>query len=590
MESLKQVLFVTIAYSIGGLTTDFKQPTVLPHTTHHLLTRRSYSTLECPTWQRWNETTRSCVCGLTLHGIVNCSRLDNSVRLMACYCMTKSELLNKTVVGNCLYTCTWKYWTMLPNITSALNNKTCSPLKRTGQLCGDCIDNHAPPVYSYSIDCVKCTKYFRNWLWYIVVAFLPLTVFYVVIVVFRISAFTPKLRCFILISQLVAMPGHLRYLYTLEQNMRTNSLNNKIINIGLSLFSIWNLDFFRAIYHPFCIHPSIGSLGVLALDYLTAIYPLFLIFVTYCCIKFYDNYSIIRQLLKPFHKCCFYFRKEWKIHRSLTDAFATFLMLSYVKVLNISFDLLLPTTIYDIEGNTTTTFLYYSGTIEMFKNKHIPFAILASFMALVFNVFPLILLCIYPCRCFQKLIQSCKCHTQTLHIFMDIFHSGYRTKPLDYRWFSVVYLFVRIINLGIFSSTLNRFYYPFAAVFSLLIAFLVTTTQPYKHSIYNKLDACLFMLLACAYIPATAYALSPSEKFDITFIVMMSAMSITLPSYVTSLILYWAIPLRVKELIKLRVKQLYQKEQTIAMEEDFLESIYPLRDSQPTDTTTLLPH
>ncbi len=177
-----------------------------------------------------------------------------------------------------------------------------------------------------------------------------------------------------------------------------------------------------------------------------------------------------------------------------------------------------------------------------------------------------------------------------LHIFMDIFHSGYRTKPLDYRWFSVVYLFVRIINLIIFSSTLSRFYYPFAAVFSLLIAFLVTTTQPYKHSIYNKLDTCLFILLACAYIPATAFALSPSEKFNSTFIVMMFAVPIILLCYVISLILYWAIPLRVKQLIKLRVKKLYQKEQLGAVEDDFLESIYPLRDSQPTDTTILLPH
>ena len=580
MASLKQVLlnFMTIAYSVGGLTTDFKQSPV------------HFRTTQCPTWQRWNETTMSCMCGMTLRGTVNCSRLDNSVRLLACYCMTESELLNKTVVGNCLYTCTWKYWTILPNATSALDEKTCSPLKRTGQLCGDCIDNHAPPVYSYSIGCVKCTKYSKNWLLYIAVAFLPLTIFYVIIITFRISAFAPQLRCFILVSQVAAMPGHLRYLYTLEQNMGTNSQNSKIVNVGLSLFSIWNLDFFRAVYHPFCIHPSIGSLGVLALDYLTAMYPLFLIFVTYCCIKFCDRYSVIRQFSKPLHKCCFYFRREWKIHRSLTDAFATFLILSYVKVLNVSFDLLLPTTLYDIDGKRTTAFLYYSGTIQVFKNEHIPFAILACFMALVFNVSPLILLCLYPRHCFQKLIHSCKCHTQTLHIFMDTFHSGYRTEPLDYRWFSVVYLFVRIINLGIFSSTLSRFYYPFAAVFSLFIAFLVITTQPYKHSIYNKLDTCLFIILACAYIPATAYALSPSEKFNATFIVMMSAMSIALLCYVISLILYWAIPLRVKQLIKLRVKQLYQKEQQITVEEDFLESIYPLRDSQPTDTTKLLPY
>ena len=591
---LKQVLFFFIACSIGSPTTNFKRPMINPHVLNHsLLTRHSYSApdLECPTWQQWNKTIKSCECGRTLHGIANCSRLDNSVRLLACYCMTESDLLNKTVVGNCLYTCTWKYWTILPNTTSALNNKTCSPLKRTGQLCGDCMVNYAPPVYSYSIDCVKCTKYSGNWLRYMAVAFLPLTIFYIIIVVFRISASTPKLRCYILISQVAATPGHLRYLYALQQNMPSNLLNTKFISVGLSLFSIWNLDFFRSVYHPFCIHPSVGSLGVLALDYLTAMYPLLLIFVTYSCIKCYDNYSMIRKLVKPLHKCCFYFRKEWEVRQSLTDAFATFLMLSYVKVLNISFDLLLPTSIYDMDGNRTTTFLYYSGTVEVFKNKHVPFAILACFMTLAFNVSPLILLCLYPCHCFQKLNHLCKFHSQTLHIFMDIFHRGYRTKPLDYRYFSVVYLFIRIINLGIFSYTLSRFYYPFAAVLSLFTAFLVTITQPYKQSIYNKLDTCLFILLACAYIPATAYALSPSAKFNSAFIVMMSAMCVIQLSYIISLILYWVIPLRIKELIKLRVKQLYQKEQTRAMDEDFFDSTaYQFRDSQPTDTTTLLPH
>ena len=581
---------------IGGPTAAFHHPMVYTHPTTHHFSRSdlSYSTPECPTWQQWNrhwnESTRSCECGRTLNGIVNCSRLDNSVRLLACYCMTESELLNKTIIGNCLYTCSWNYWTRLPNVTSELDTKTCSPLKRTGQLCGHCVDNHAPPVYSYNIECVKCTNYSTNWLRYIAVAFLPLTIFYVIIVVFRISASTPKLRCLILVSQIAAMPGHLRYLYTLEQNyMEGMIVSKKFINVGLSLFAIWNLDFFRAVYHPFCIHPNIGSLGVLALDYLTAMYPLILIFATYCCINFYDNYSIIRWLLKPLHRCCFYFRKEWKIHHSLTDAFATFLMLSYVKVLNISFDLLLPTTIYDMNGERISSFLYYSGTIKIFKNEHIPFAILACFMAIVFNIFPLILLCLYPCRCFQKVIHSCKCHSQTLHVFMDIFHGCYRTKPLDYRYFTVVYLLIRIINLAIFSSTLSRFYYPFTAVLSLFAAFLVTITQPYKHSVYNKLDACLFILLACAYIPATAYALSPSDKFNNTFIVMMFVIFIVLLSYMASLIFYWAIPLRMKELIKLRVKRLYQKEQAITMEEDFLESVYPFRNSQPTDTTTLLP-
>ena len=146
-----------------------------------------------------------------------------------------------------------------------------------------------------------------------------------------------------------------------------------------------------------------------------------------------------------------------------------FCFYSYVKILNISFDLLLPTTIHDMNGESSNSFLYYSGTVQMFKHEHIPFAILALFMMIVFNIIPLILLCLYPCPCFQKLVNSCKCHSQTLHIYMDTFHGCYQTKPVDCRYFSAVYLIIRVINLLAFSFTLNRFYYRFAAVLGLFL-------------------------------------------------------------------------------------------------------------------------
>ena len=330
-----------------------------------------------------------------------------------------------------------------------------------------------------------------------------------------------------------------------------------------------------------------GQLGVLALDYLTAIYPLLLILATYYCIKFHDNYSVLRRVLNPFYKCCAYFRKEWKVHRSLADAFATFLLLSYVKVLDISFDLLIATKDYDISGQVNNSFLYYSGTIQIFKGEHTPYAILALFMLAIFNIIPLIVLCCYPCRCFQSLLNTCKCRCQSLHVFMDIFHGCYRTQPVDCRYFSAMYLFLRIVNLLVFVSTLNRFYYPFSAVSTLLTAVIVIIAQPYKVSVYNKLEACLFILFACALIPATVVALSPSDKFNYTFAIIIVSVILILLSYVVGVFIYWAIPFRFKEAIKTRMYQIINKQETL-ITEDFLEIVNTDRVSQPTSSTPLL--
>ena len=527
----------------------------------------------CPTWHVQTQVNGSstCKCGATLNGVVKCN--NNGVNLLACYCMTQSELLNKTIVGNCLYTCSWKYQTLLPNETSALDRETCLPFKRAGQLCGECIAGHAPPIYSYYIGCVACIDYATNWLKYIAAAFLPLTLFYFVVVAFRISASSPKLQCFILVSQLLSMPGHSRYLYSLRTSHKTES---KFVEVTLSLFSIWNLDFLRAVYEPFCIHPNVHSLGVLALDYITAVYPLFLIIATFSCIKVYDKFSLIRLVLRPVHRCCFCIRKEWHIHRSLLDAFATFLLLSYVKILNISFDLLIPTITYGVNGERSFAFLYNCGNIKVFRSDHIPYAILAVIMIIVFNIIPLILLTVYHCYCYQNLVNSCKCHSQTLHVFMDIFSGSYRTKPLDCRHFSVVYLIVRILNLVIFSFTLSRFYYPFAAILSLLSAVLVTTVQPYKCQFYNKLDTVLLLMLTLGYISATAYALSPSKKMSTSFVVIIILSCATILLYMASNVIYWAIPHRIKEWMKTHIARIPHTSMVythpIAVEEDFLDA------------------
>ena len=110
-------------------------------------------------------------------------------------------------------------------------------------------------------------------------------------------------------------------------------------------------------------------LPTLALEYIIAVYPLLLMVVSYLLIALYDrNYRVVTAMWSPFRRLFSFFRRNWDIRTTLTDAFATFFFLSNVKFLSVSFDLLVPTNVYHFNGvnYTTTRVLFYSADIEYF--------------------------------------------------------------------------------------------------------------------------------------------------------------------------------------------------------------------------------
>ena len=261
---------------------------------------------------------------------------------------------------------------------------------------------------------------------------------------------------------------------------------------------LWNLDIFRSLYIPICLHPNMSMLQALALEYVTAVYPLLLIFITYFLVNLHDCFRVIVRLWAPFYRCFARLRTEWDIRSSLIGAFGTFILLSYVKILNISFDILTPTALYDVHGNRMPSlYLYYDGTYEYFGRNHMPYAFLALFMFLVFNVLPLALLCLYPCQCFQRCLNLCRFQRHKLNTFVDTFVGCYRTEPRDCRYFAALYLVLRIINLALFSITTSPLYYPLCGFVFIIAAILVAAARPYKFSNrFIDVDVILFALLS----------------------------------------------------------------------------------------------
>ena len=76
--------------------------------------------------------------------------------------------------------------------------------------------------------------------------------------------------------------------------------------------------------------------------------------------------------------CFTRFRRRWDPKESVINAFATFLLLSYSKLLTVSYSLL------DAVGPLV---VFFDASIEHFSRQHLPFAVLAISVLLVFVVF-----------------------------------------------------------------------------------------------------------------------------------------------------------------------------------------------------------
>ena len=474
-------------------------------------------TASCPTWMHWDPTEKRCMCDQILAGsVVFCTDNKDRMRVSALhgYCMTHAKLDNQSfIVGTCQYNTMRKgrhtnpFYLDLPLDPTQVDNAMCGDFHRTGQLCGQCKQNYSPPVYSYHPQCVNCTEQ-SNWGKYLAVSLLPQTAFFVGVLTLRFSATSPHMSGFILYSQLIAPPPVLRLAvttaYKFRHDINTAKDTIKLIAAFFTFHGIWNMDFFRLLYEPFCLSPHTSMLQILALDYITAVYPLLLIALIFILVKlYYYNCTPIVLIWRPFRRCSFWFSRQWNIHTSLVDAFATFLVLSYIKFLSVSFTLLFPAVaIYSMGGVVTPTYLFYVGTVEYFGEEHLPYALLAIANLMTFTIFPILILCLYPCRSFQRCLNRYNLSFQALHTFMDAFQGSFKNGTdgtRDCRYFAALYLILRVVvYLSLVGEMLYTRYW-FTLVVVLVFLGVFTIYRPFKQERHNRLHTVWLLLLTLGY-------------------------------------------------------------------------------------------
>ncbi len=488
----------------------------------------------CPTFNRINESRRltkarlnnvttncrdrpwlvgdDCECGDPLDGTVYCDS-TKEVFLMSDFCMAHDEHIGAEVVGRCPYTYTLfnnpnvsnvGLYLKMPHTVDQLEHTLCDHLNRQGFFCGKCKENYSSPMYPDFMKCVECDPNYhaRNWMLYFIISFGPLTVFLILVVCLRINATSASMNAFIFVSQIISHPPFQRgFNHTIDVSFLPSGAKT-FMRFLHSLYGLWNLNFFTALIPPFCL-PHQNSYDVISLTYIIALYPLLLLIIVYVSVELHSrNFRIIVWLWKPFHLCYARFRRQWDIRASVIDAFATFLLLSYVKLLFVTSDFFAPTQIFTKNGTTLSMASYFDASVMLFpasKPKLILATIGIALLLLLFIFLPAFLLLLYPCGFCQKCLSFSRLNSQALHFLMDSFHGCYKNRTdgtHDCRSFAAFFLFARIAIS--FEYTFNNFEYHIAVqITCTVLAVVIAVIHPYnkQNAIFNHLDPLMILFL-----------------------------------------------------------------------------------------------
>ena len=505
----------------------------------------------CPTWLFRSEEDW-CSCGSSLVNVVTCNNETGDVGILGSFCLTsygtRPDQTNP-VVGSCLYAQNHGtpteggaglYVTVARNI-SEQDEQLCGYLNRKGRLCGACKSDYFVSAYSYDLKCYRCrTGLAGNILAYVTVAYVPQTLFLVVVVLFRISFTSPRYTMAILICQIYAIPESQRVIYQYTRNSHF-VVPFKLIS---TLYGIWNLDFFRALIPPICL--PLDTVQVIAIDYLTALYPLLLLVCFYALVTAHDRGCwLIMKLWRPFLLRIARTRRQWNVKNSIIDAFAAFILLSFMKFVYTSIDLLISTSVVDMHGSRIGYVHYYDATIDFFGPRHKPYAITAIGVLVLSLLFPLSLL-LYPMNRFQRLLNRCRLNSPALRTFMECFQGNYRDRTdggLDCRYFSAVYPLLRLAGSSIYASTRNNVFFPAISLTFIAITATVVMLRPYKkqYDKYNNLDALLWLSLLgfIAGYMMTAFSFDWYDTGPTIGFVIAGVFGLTPLAYFTVLVYSW---------------------------------------------------
>ena len=461
----------------------------------------------CPLWHV--EQRGICKCISNLRGLIKCS--DGTLSVANYVCLTWNNETDSVRASYCLSmdhtTCKKDRYNILTDLSGPeLNQWMCGKLNRKGTQCKQCISGYGPAALSDGVSCADCSKYSHMWILNLLLQLLFLTSLFMVIMVFQIKGTASPWNIIITYSQLVV---HALMYDVYLRNRIECYIGKKVTIFIITILGVSNLDFLRLAIPPLCISSSLTAINTLFFDYIIALYPILITILVYALIELHDrNCKVVIVLSMPLRKLYHYFHGRWDPKQSILSTFATFLVLSYSKLLFVSCSFLFAVQSYNSTGDLVPngTVLLYDSNVPYFKSKHTPYIIIALSVITVFILLPPFFLLLYPTRLFRGLLTCCGFRRwDILHMIMDTFQGWYKDGTegtYDYRSLSALYMLLRMALVGEFltlivlsprgSGSLKWF---ITGSFHILLGTFFLITKPYKKQWMNIIEGLMLIVI-----------------------------------------------------------------------------------------------
>ena len=318
----------------------------------------------------------------------------------------------------------------------------------------------------------------------------------------QISVTKPPLSSFVLYCQFVVL-AYSRSDVSARVLFEENAAVWTVTRVMLTLYGVWNLDFGIYLIRPFCISSSITNLHSLALEFVSPFFSIVLIVITYSAIELHSrNFRPLVWLWRPFNKYFARFRKSWNPRASVIDVFATFILLSYTKIMFVSCLFLQNKNVFNMTAHPSVVevVMYFDPRVSYFGREHLPYAVVALLILFTAALLPLLLISHFCCQAVNR-YRCCRLcsprHWQVFHVFFDKFQGHYKDGTVegsrDYRW---VTLLRQTLRTGVF--TMSGLFHPrpylvyfFRGLPFFGLSLFTAIVQPYKKQYMNTVDALL---------------------------------------------------------------------------------------------------
>ena len=384
----------------------------------------------CPTWHYYNNATGQCECGFRLV----CSNDGHQAEIGNGMCATSPGEEGHYYVGGCPFihtsNSTNRLYSEMPSNASQLDEVMCGPYNRRGLLCGECKDGYGPAVYSLDLKCVSCSSLWPGFAisLYLFLQFVPTTLIFISLVVFRINIVTGPLLGYVLFCQTTVEELYFRiYFYDyIISNVPLAPRTLFCFSVTVSQF--WSLQYFRAIIPPFCISDNLTGIHIHLLNFIPAIYPLIVVIISCLLMELHArNHRIVRLLWRPFKIILSKANITEVTSDGIFHAFASFTFLSNVSVLIATCQVLGATYVHNYTGMSIKRILYIDPTVEFLSSKHTLYMLIALFPFISISLIPSVLLCLYPTRVYRYLSRSLSARKRlAITAFAEALHSCFK--------------------------------------------------------------------------------------------------------------------------------------------------------------------